>query len=168
MTGSSLCLSPSPSSSLLSSLLARAGATQMFLTAAEHGHNPKVYARVVLPECGCARKMWLRTESTCPPNLLAPFSFSIPWKHIGRECGSLVSASDIWMAKQGYKALSVWQLPRKLQLVLLESMLKAKAPEESLFVVNPHQNDSRLPPKIEIVPAVASIEQLQIWMDLNS
>ncbi len=158
------------SPSILSKLLARAnGACRLLLSRGERqSSNPKMMAKLVFPWARCG--LLLRTEAGNASNLLfevsSPFTFDVPWGRIESESGSFLSSRDIWMVKNGYHDLDISQLPQKIQVGVLESIIEAKQPSETVFTTT-YVVDSFDVKKIEFIPAVASIEELQMHLDLE-
>ena len=77
-----------------------------------------------------------------------------------------MSSHEIWLVKNGYHDLDVSQLPQKIQVAVLESIIEAKRPSGTIFITT-CDTDSSVVKKIEFIPAVASVEELQMHLDLE-
>lgn len=158
------------SSSILSKLLARAdGACKLLLSRGmQQASNPKMTAKLAFP--WSRHSFSLKTETSSVSNsvfeISSLFTFDAPWQQIETESGSFLSKHEIWMVRNGYHDLDVLQLPQKTQVAILESIIEAKMPGDTVFV-HLLGHDSLASKKIEFIPAVTSVEELQMHLDLE-
>ena len=143
--------------SLLTRLLSRAGATDLRLARGEQKIDlyPKVFAKLVFS--WDTRGIWIEeSEPLATSHRSAAFLFSVPWDLIEQDGG--VTGHDVWLVRHGYHDLDVSKLSRKLQTAVLERMVLEKKPECTLFAGH------AVP--VEFMPAVSSLEELQMHLDL--